>query len=95
MDTGLRHYVHVQAVAQVDRVDVVAFQIRVHDGEEDLEEEVDGIEEDGEEEEPVGWSTMSVGVQEGWCRQGVIVLVVVMVILLGFIPCFAGHHEDG
>ena len=66
MDAGLRHYVHVEAVAQVDGVDVVAFQIGVHDGEEDLEEEVDGIEEDGEEEEPMGWDVMSVGDQEGW-----------------------------
>jgi hypothetical protein len=48
-----RHDVHVEAVAQVDRVDVVAFEIGVHDCEEDLEEEVDGIEEDGEEEQPV------------------------------------------
>jgi len=28
--------VHVEAVAQVDRVDVVAFEVRVHDGKEDL-----------------------------------------------------------
>lgn len=46
--------VHVQAIAEVDRVDVVAFEIRIHDCEEDLEEEVDGIDEDGEEEQP-GW----------------------------------------
>lgn len=70
VDAGLRHYVHVEAVAQVDGVDVVAFQIGVHDGEEDLEEEVDGIEEDGEEEEPTGWDVMSVGDQEGWCSDG-------------------------
>ena len=52
MDTGLRDDVHVEAVAQVDRVDVVAFQVRVHDGEEHLQEEVDGIEQNGEEEQP-------------------------------------------
>jgi hypothetical protein len=37
---GLGDDVHVEAVAEVDRVDVVAFQVGVHDGEEDLEEEV-------------------------------------------------------
>jgi hypothetical protein len=52
VDTGLRDDVHVEAVAQVDRVDVVAFQVRVHDGEEDLQEEVDGIDQDREEEQP-------------------------------------------
>ena len=52
MDTGLGDDVHVQAVAEIDRVDVVAFQVRVHDGEEDLQEEVDGIEQDREEEQP-------------------------------------------
>jgi hypothetical protein len=52
VDTGLRDDVHVEAVAQVDRVDVVAFQVRVHDGEEHLQEEVDGINEDREEEQP-------------------------------------------
>lgn len=52
VDTGLGNDVHVQAVAEVDGVDVVAFQIRVHDGEEHLEEEVDGIEQDSEEKQP-------------------------------------------
>lgn len=52
VDTGLGDDVHVEAVAQIDRVDVVAFQVRVHDGEEHLQEEVDGIEEDREEEQP-------------------------------------------
>ena len=50
MYAGLRHNVHVEAVAQVDRVDVVAFEVRVHYREEDLEEEVDCIEEHGEQE---------------------------------------------
>jgi hypothetical protein len=53
VDTGLRDDVHVEAVAQVDRVDVVAFQVRVHDGEEHLQEEIDGIEQNREEEQPV------------------------------------------
>jgi len=53
MNAGFGHDVHVEAVAEVDGVDVVAFQVRVHDGEEDLQEEVDGIEKDGEQEEPV------------------------------------------
>jgi hypothetical protein len=52
VDTGLGDDVHVEAVAQVDRVDVVAFQVRVHDGEEDLQEEVDGVDQDGKEEQP-------------------------------------------
>lgn len=48
VDAGFRHDVHVEAVAEVDGVDVVAFEVRVHDGEEDLQEQVDGVEEDGE-----------------------------------------------
>lgn len=50
MNAGFGDNVHVEAVAEVDRVDVVAFEIGVHDGEEDLEEQVDGIEKDCEEE---------------------------------------------
>ena len=53
MDAGFGDDVHVQAVAEVDRVDVVAFEIGVHDCEEDLEEEVDGVQQHAEEEEPV------------------------------------------
>ena len=52
VDTSLGDDVHVKTVAQVDRVDVVAFQVRVHDGEEHLEEEVDGIDQDSKEEQP-------------------------------------------
>ena len=52
MDTSLGDDVHVKTVAQVDRVDVVAFQVRVHDGEEHLQEKVDGIDQDSEEEQP-------------------------------------------
>ena len=54
MHAGFWDDVHVESVAQVDWVDVIAFQIAVHDGEEDLEEEVNGVEEDGKEEEPDG-----------------------------------------
>ena len=43
MDAGFGDNVHVEAVAEVDGVDVVAFQIAVHDGEEDLQEEVDCV----------------------------------------------------
>lgn len=53
VDAGFGDDVHVEAVAEVDRVDVVAFEVGVHDREEDLQEEVDGIEKDGEEKEPV------------------------------------------
>ena len=35
--------VHVEAIAEVDGVDVVAFKVGVHDREEDLEEEIDGV----------------------------------------------------
>lgn len=50
MDAGFGDNVHVEAVAEVDGIDVVAFEIRVHDCEEDLEEEVHCIEQDREEE---------------------------------------------
>jgi len=49
MDGDFRDDVGVEAVAEVNRVDVIAFQIAVHDGEEDLKEEIDGIYEHGEE----------------------------------------------
>lgn len=52
MHSRFRDNVHVEAVAKVDGVNVVAFQVRVHDGEEDLEEEVDCIEQDGKEKKP-------------------------------------------
>ena len=52
MNGGLGDDVGVQAVAEIDGVDVVAFQVRVHDREEHLQEEVDGIEQDREEEQP-------------------------------------------
>jgi hypothetical protein len=36
VDASFRNDVHVEAIAEVDGVDVIAFQIAVHDGEEDL-----------------------------------------------------------
>jgi hypothetical protein len=77
VDTGLGDDVHVQAVAEIDRVDVVAFQVRVHDGEEDLQEEVDGIEQDREEEQPA-----SVLAGARWYTCGMFGAVV---------PSFSGH----
>ena len=50
VDTGFWDNVHVEAVAEVDRVDVVAFEVGVHDGKEDLQEEIDCVEQHGEEE---------------------------------------------
>ena len=50
---GLWNDVHVEAVAEIDGVDVIAFKIGVHDGEEDLKEQVYGIEKYGEQEQPV------------------------------------------
>lgn len=50
MYAGFRNNVHVEAVAEIDRIDVVAFQVRVHDGEEDLEEKVHCIQQDRQQE---------------------------------------------
>lgn len=52
MDGGFGNDVGVEAVAEVDRVDVVTLEIAVHDSEEDLEEEVDGVYNDREEVQP-------------------------------------------
>jgi hypothetical protein len=82
MDTGLGDNVHVQAVAEIDRVDVVAFQVRVHDGEEHLQEEVDGIEQDREEEEPAS------GVS--WCA---VVYMYGMVCFGAVVPSFSSHFD--
>lgn len=40
---GLRDDVGVKTVAEIYRIDVVTFEVAVHDGEKDLEEEVNGI----------------------------------------------------
>ena len=52
VDAGFGNDVHVEAIAKVDGVDVVAFEIGVHDGEEDLQEEVHCVEQDREEKQP-------------------------------------------
>jgi len=52
VDGSFGDNVGVEAVAKVNRVDVVAFQIAVHDGEEDLKEEVDGIDKHCYQVEP-------------------------------------------
>ena len=85
---GLGDNVHVEAVAQVDGVEVVALEVAVHDGEEDLQEEVDGVEEDGEEEEPVPSPVglVSVGSRCVWSVE-----VVERVGVVQAIPCFARH----
>jgi hypothetical protein len=44
--------VGVEAVAKVDGVDVVAFQITVHNREEDLKEQVDGIDQHRQQKKP-------------------------------------------
>jgi hypothetical protein len=49
VDGDFRDDVGVEAVAEIDGVDVVTFQVAVHDGEEDLQEEIDGIYKHGEE----------------------------------------------
>lgn len=50
MDAGFGDDVHVEAVAKIDRVDVVAFEVGVHDCEEDLEEEVYCVKQHREQE---------------------------------------------
>jgi len=52
VDGGFGDDVGVEAVAEVDGVDVVTFQIAVHDGEEDLKKEVDGVYQHGQQIEP-------------------------------------------
>jgi len=76
VDTGLGDDVHVQAVAEIDRVDIVAFQVRVHDREEHLQEEVDCIEQDREEEQP---ASVLAGAQ--WYA----------VLFEAVVPSFSGH----
>jgi len=43
MDGGLRDDIRVQSVTEVDRVNIVTFKIAIHYGEEDLEEQVYGV----------------------------------------------------
>lgn len=44
--------VGVESVAEVNGVDVVTFQVTVHDSEEDLQEEVDGVDKHRQQEQP-------------------------------------------
>jgi len=52
MYSSFRDNVGVETVAQIDGVDVITFQIAVHDGEEDLEEQVDGVYQHSQQIEP-------------------------------------------
>jgi len=52
VDSGFRDDVRVEAVAEVNRVDVVTFQIAVHDGEEDLKKQVDSVYQNCQQIEP-------------------------------------------
>lgn len=45
VDTSFGDNVGVESVAQIDRVDIVALEITVHDSEEDLQEQVDGVDQ--------------------------------------------------
>jgi len=49
---GFGDDVGVEAVAEVDRVDVVTLQITVHNREEHLQEQVDGVNQHRQQEEP-------------------------------------------
>lgn len=49
---SLRDNVGVESVAEVNGVDVVTFQVTVHDSEEDLQEEVDGVDKHRQQEQP-------------------------------------------
>lgn len=52
VDGGFGNDVSVEAVAEIDGVNVIALQIAVHDGEEDLEEQVDGIDQHRQQKQP-------------------------------------------
>lgn len=52
MDGGFGNDVLVEVLAKVDGVCVVAFQIAVHDGEEDLQEQVDGVNQHRQQKQP-------------------------------------------
>lgn len=47
---GLGQHVVIEPIAQVDRVDVIALQVRVHDCEENLQKQVHQRNEDGKDE---------------------------------------------
>jgi TPP-dependent indolepyruvate ferredoxin oxidoreductase alpha subunit len=52
MNSSLGDNVGVETVAEFDGVEVVTFQIAVHNGEKDLKEQVDGIDQDRQQIEP-------------------------------------------
>lgn len=52
MDGSFGDDVGVQTVAEVDGVNVIAFQIAVHDGEKNLKEQVDGVDQHRQQEQP-------------------------------------------
>lgn len=52
VNSGFRDDVRVETVAEVDGVDVVTFQIAVHDGEENLKKQVDSVYQNGQQIEP-------------------------------------------
>jgi len=52
MNGGFGNDVRVEAIAEVDGVDVITFQIAVHNGEEHLKEQVDGIDQYRQQVQP-------------------------------------------
>jgi hypothetical protein len=52
MYSGLRNDVGVESVAKIDGVDIVAFKVTIHNGKKHLEEQIDGIDQHGEEVQP-------------------------------------------
>lgn len=52
MDGSFGDDVGVQTVAKVDGVNVIAFEIAVHDGEKNLKEQVDGVDQHRQQEQP-------------------------------------------
>jgi len=46
---GFGNDIRIQAVAEIDGVDIIAFKIAVHNSEEDLKEQVDCIYDNREE----------------------------------------------
>jgi len=52
MNSSFGDNVGVEAVAEVNGVDVVALQITVHDSEEDLQEQVDGVDQHRQQKQP-------------------------------------------
>lgn len=65
---SFRQHVVVEPVAQINGVDVVALQVRVHDGEKDLQKEVHQGDQNGEDEGVrVGCHCVVVGVMVSCC----------------------------